>query len=61
VFLGKLDPKHAKFPDLSARELLCQAPLIFLCVALGVFPFLVLDPLDASVAQLVEVLRGVGR
>ncbi|MCI0588820.1 MAG: NADH-quinone oxidoreductase subunit M [Planctomycetes bacterium] len=43
VFLGPLDEKYASLPEISAREVVSQAPLAVLCVALGIFPVLVLN------------------
>jgi NADH-quinone oxidoreductase subunit M len=57
VFLGKLNEKYKDFSDINAREVLCQAPLLFLCILLGVLPFLLLDWMDASVVNLIETLR----
>ena len=58
VFLGKLDPKYTKLSDINLREVFSQAPLLFLCVVLGIFPFLLLDPMGPSVARLIGLLRG---
>jgi NADH-quinone oxidoreductase subunit M len=38
VFLGKLNPKYAGYSDMTPRELFCQTPFLFLCVALGSSP-----------------------
>jgi NADH-quinone oxidoreductase subunit M len=56
VFLGKLNPKYADMPDINARELFCQAPLLFLCVVLGILPWYLLDWMQPSVASLVTLL-----
>jgi NADH-quinone oxidoreductase subunit M len=60
VFLGPLNLKYKDFPDISFRETFSQAPLLFLCVALGVFPFFLLDWMDLSVKNLVALLGGNG-
>ena len=57
VFLGKLNEKYKDFSDINAREVLCQAPLLFLCIILGILPFLLLDWMDASVVNLLETLK----
>ena len=59
VFLGKLNEKYRDFPEINAREIFCQAPLAFLCIALGIFPFYLLDWMEPSVRQLVATL-GLG-
>jgi NADH-quinone oxidoreductase subunit M len=57
VFLGKLNEKYKDLPDINTREILCQAPLLFLCILLGILPFLLLDWMDASVVNLIETLK----
>jgi NADH-quinone oxidoreductase subunit M len=56
VFLGKLNEKYKEFPDISFRETFSQVPLLFLCVVLGIFPFLLLDWMNSSISNLVAVL-----
>jgi NADH-quinone oxidoreductase subunit M len=60
VFLGKLNEKYKDFSDISFREVFSQAPLLFLCLLLGVFPFLLLDWMNSSVANLVATLSKAG-
>jgi len=59
VFLGPLNEKYKDYQDINTREVLCQAPLLFLCVALGIFPFYLLDWMDLSVVKLVGQLMTV--
>ena len=40
------------------REVFSLAPLLVLCVVLGVFPWYLLDWMDTSVVQLVRMLGG---
>jgi len=58
VFLGKLNPKYAELPEINAREIFCQAPLLFLCIALGILPWYLLDWMQPSVQNLVTLLSG---
>jgi NADH:ubiquinone oxidoreductase subunit 4 (subunit M) len=58
VFLGKLNPKYAGYSDMTFREVFCQAPFLFLCVALGVFPMFLTDWMQASIAQWVATMGG---
>ena len=58
VFLGNLNEKYKDYGDMNLREILCQAPLLFLCVALGIFPFYLLDWMQPSIQQLVRILGG---
>ena len=61
VFLGPLNKKYEGYPDISFRETFSQAPLLFLCVALGVFPYFLLDWMDVSVRNLIALLGGAGQ
>jgi len=58
VFLGKLNEKYKDYGDMSAREILCQAPFLFLCVFLGIFPFFLLDWMRPSIDRLLNTLGG---
>jgi NADH-quinone oxidoreductase subunit M len=61
VFLGKLNPKYADISDINAREIFCQAPLLFLCVVLGILPWYLLDWMEPSVRNLVNMLSAAGQ
>jgi NADH-quinone oxidoreductase subunit M len=56
VFLGPLNEKYRGYPDISAREIFSQAPLLFLCVVLGVAPWFLTDWMRTTVATLVQTL-----
>ena len=43
---------------MDARELFCQAPLLFLCVFLGIAPWFLTDWMEPSVRKLVGILGG---
>ena len=58
VFLGNLNPKYKDYHDISAREIFCQAPFLFLCVLLGIFPFFLIDWMRPSIEILVNTLAG---
>jgi len=58
VFLGKLNPKYAGYGDMSVREVFCQAPFLFLCVALGIFPSFLLNWMGPSIDKLMATLAG---
>ncbi|MFT7679281.1 MAG: NADH-quinone oxidoreductase subunit M [Planctomycetota bacterium] len=60
VFLGPLNERYKDYTDISVREIFCQAPLLFLCLALGVFPFYLLDWMDVSVVELMRLLAVTG-
>jgi NADH-quinone oxidoreductase subunit M len=52
VFLGPLNEKYKDFPDMTGREMFVMAPLAFLCVLLGVAPYLYLDWVAPSIQRL---------
>jgi len=56
VFLGPLNDKYKDYKDMTAREVFCMAPLLFLCLLLGVYPALILDKMGPSLKHLVEIL-----
>ncbi len=58
VFLGKLNEKYREYTDMTPREIFCQAPLLFLCVVLGIFPWYLLDWMQPSIDRLVTLLSG---
>jgi len=58
VFLGKLNEKYKDYEDMSVREVLCQAPFLFLCVALGIFPFYLLDWMNVSIGAWMKNFTG---
>jgi NADH-quinone oxidoreductase subunit M len=57
IFLGNLNEKYKDIKDINAREIFCQAPLLFLCLLLGILPFLLLDWMEPSVKLLVQTLE----
>ena len=58
VYLGT--PKkeeYKRFPDLSFREVFALAPLAFLCILLGVYPRILLDFMNGSLAAITDMVR----
>ena len=60
VFLGTLNEKYADFKDISAREVFSLAPLLVLCIVLGIFPWYILDWMEVSVSDLMQILTFAG-
>jgi len=56
VFLGELNPKYQDYPDLTKHEKLCLAPLVLATFLLGVWPKIVLEPVDPAMQQIVRVM-----
>jgi NADH-quinone oxidoreductase subunit M len=57
VFLGPLNQKYKDYPDTDGREIFCLAPLGFLCILLGVMPFLLIDWIWPSLKPILAFLQ----
>ena len=55
VFLGPLNEEYKDLQDMTWREKGCLAPLLILCVVLGVYPKPVLDLMGQTVAKLLTL------
>jgi NADH-quinone oxidoreductase subunit M len=58
VFLGKLNEKYKGYQDMTVREVLCQAPFLFLCIALGIFPGYLLNWMNVSIGAWMKNFTG---
>jgi NADH-quinone oxidoreductase subunit M len=57
-FFGPLtNPENKNLEDIKGREMAALVPLVALVVILGVYPKPVLEPVDKSVSQLVDVMQ----
>jgi len=57
TFFGPItNPINEKLQDIKGREVATFVPLVMLVVYLGVYPKPILDPVDKSVKQLVQVM-----
>ena len=58
VFFGKLDnKKNEKLIDINKNEVLALVPLCILVVLLGIFPKIILTPVNTSVNELVNIME----
>ena len=57
VFLGAPQPKHAGFPDLSAREWATLVPFGALCILLGVAPVLLTKWMQPSIELIANLFK----
>ncbi len=58
TFFGPLSNEANKnLIDVKGKELVALIPLVALVVILGVYPKPILDPVNKSVSQLVEVMQ----
>ncbi len=58
TFFGELtNPKNKPLKDIFGRELVALGSLVVLIIALGVYPKVVLDPLNTSVNHLTHVMQ----
>lgn len=57
TFFGPITkPENLKLKDLNGKEYAALIPLVMLVVYLGVYPKLILDPVDKSVKQVVQIM-----
>jgi NADH-quinone oxidoreductase subunit M len=58
IFFGPVtNPKNETLKDLTVQEKTALFPLVALVVILGVYPKPILEPVNASVKQLVQVMH----
>ncbi len=60
VFLGQLPDKWKGLPDVTGRELVAFVPLMAIVILLGIFPSILLHPMNASLNHLVEFVQKAG-
>ncbi|HEY9164767.1 MAG TPA: NADH-quinone oxidoreductase subunit M [Candidatus Kryptonia bacterium] len=60
VFLGQLPEKWKGLTDVSGREMVAFVPLIVVVILLGIFPSILLHPMNATVNHLVDFVQKVG-
>jgi NADH-quinone oxidoreductase subunit M len=57
TFFGSItNPINEKLQDIKGREVVALVPLVMLVVYLGVYPKPILEPVDKSVKQLVQIM-----
>ncbi|MBM3751984.1 MAG: NADH-quinone oxidoreductase subunit M, partial [Acidimicrobiia bacterium] len=52
------NPKNKGLRDLSVREWIVIAPIVAMCIIMGVFPNIFLKPMEPAVKRAVEYVRG---
>ncbi len=58
TFFGKLTkPENKIMSDIRGRELVALGSLVALIIALGIYPKIILDPLNTTVTQLTKVME----
>jgi NADH-quinone oxidoreductase subunit M len=60
VFLGQLPDKWKGLPDVNGRELVALVPLMVVVIVLGVFPSIMLHPMNATLNHLVNFVHSFG-
>jgi len=60
IFLGQLPEKWKSLTDVNGRELVAFVPLMVVVILLGIFPSVLLHPMNASVNHLVDFVHKVG-
>jgi NADH-quinone oxidoreductase subunit M len=58
TFFGNLTkPENKTMKDIFGRELVALGSLVLLIIALGIYPKIILDPLNTSVTQLTKMME----
>lgn len=57
VFLGPFNTKWENLKDMDGRELMATIPLLVVTLVLGIFPGLILHPINATLTHLVDLLK----
>ena len=60
VFLGQLPDKWKSLTDVNGRELVAFVPLMVVVIVLGIFPSIMLHPMNATLNHLVDFVQKVG-
>ncbi len=60
IFLGDLNPKYTKLPEINRRELLTLVPLALITLFLGLYPTPMLNVMSTTLNHLVEAVRTAG-
>jgi NADH-quinone oxidoreductase subunit M len=53
MFLGEFKPKWDHLTEINLRETVAVVPLLILTIALGVLPRLLIDPISATLENIV--------
>jgi NADH-quinone oxidoreductase subunit M len=57
TFFGELVKKENKdMKDIHGREIVALGSLVFLIITLGVYPKVILEPLDLSVQKVIKIM-----
>ena len=56
MFMGPFNSKWEDLKDLSTREILVMAPLVFLMVGMGLFPSMALQMMNATLTHMVAII-----
>lgn len=56
VYLGQLKDEYKGFPDISTREAFTLIPLVILTIILGIFPGILLNIMDKTLVQIINVI-----
>ncbi len=57
MFMGELNPKYDKLPEINGRELFTLVPIAIVVIFLGIYPAPLLDLIKTSLNELVAVVK----
>lgn len=60
IFFGQLPDKWNTLTDVNRRELIMFVPLIAIVILLGVYPSIIIDPINSSLNHFVDLVQRAG-
>ena len=58
MFLGELNTRWAGLSEINGRELFCVTPLAILMIAIGVYPFPLVNMIKPTIENIVRLVTG---
>ncbi len=60
IFFGRLPEKWKSLPDINRRELTILVPLLVIAILLGIFPSILIHPINSTLNHFVDFVQKVG-
>ncbi len=60
IFFGQLPEKWKSLPDVNRRELSILVPLLVIAILLGIFPSILIHPINPTLNHFVDFIQSVG-
>ena len=60
IFFGQLPEKWKSLPDMNRRELTVLVPLLVIAILIGIFPSILIHPINPTLIHFVDFVQRVG-